>query len=49
MTSYQAQATSRGLRERVELASADGRELDDNQSHTVRSAILPLAFDERED
>lgn len=44
ITSYQAQYTTRGLRERIELSTLDGRALDDEQSGEVRSAILPLAF-----
>ncbi len=46
VTSYQAQASSRGLRERLELASLDGRELNNAQSANVRSVVLPFAFDE---
>ena len=46
VTSYQAQATSRGLRERLELSSTDGHALTDTQSDNVRTAILPLMFEE---
>jgi hypothetical protein len=46
ITSYQALPGSDGLRERLELASVDGEELDDSQSVNVRSAVLPLAFEE---
>ena len=44
ITSYRVQATSGGLRERMELSSSDGQALSDQQSELVRTATLPLAL-----
>jgi len=44
VTSYQVQATSSGLQERLELSSADGAELDAELSERARAAIVPLAL-----
>ena len=46
ITSYRVQATSEGLRESMDLASVDGRELTDEQSMQVRAQTLPIAWDE---
>lgn len=45
ITSYRVQATSGGLRERMELASLTGQALTDQQSEQVRTATIPLAWD----
>lgn len=45
VTSYQATPTrAGGLGERLELASLDGEELDEDLSKKARSAVLPLVL-----
>ena len=44
VTSYQALATSQGIRERLEFSTTEGGELDDAQSENARAAILPLVL-----
>lgn len=45
VTTYQSIPSRSGIKERFELARADGGELDAEQSESARSVILPLALE----